>query len=202
MVTKSAENIPYIAKKYDSSGLYYVSPTSAAHRLKCTPKRGNLVFGKFYYKERFSCFVAGNLVNKQCTQENQNDTDRIHCKAYPACIVKERTGKQSNYGNFSTARHERSQHCSSSALTLIADGTACHNTWNGTSDTNNERNNGLTGKTDLLEDRIENDRNTGHIATIFKQSKQEVHYHYEGQEAYYRYYTADYAVNENSRKEG
>ena len=166
-----------IAKQNDRCRLHDIRPTAAAHRLKCAPEARNLIFGNLNDEIGFLCIVACDGIHEKRRNKDNHDAGKIHKSADPTRIIKESTRKQGDNGNLRATRHKRCKHGSSTAFTLIANGAARHNTGNGTTNGNNKRNDGFTGKTYLFEDRIKNDRHTRHIAAILKQSKEEIHDH-------------------------
>ena len=87
-------------------------------------------------------------------------------KIYAA--IKERTGEERDDGELCSARHEGGEHSGRSALTLVTNSTASHNAGDSASRADNEGNDRLTRKTNLLKDRIKHDGRTSHIAAILK----------------------------------
>ena len=75
--------------------------------------------------------------------------------------------------------------------------TASHNPRNCTTSSNYKGNYRFTGKTYFFEDRVKHNTNACHITTIFQKSNQEVHNHYQRQEANHCTYAANDAIQQN-----
>ena len=101
-------------------------------------------------------------------------------------------------GHLCSARDESSEHCCCSSFSVITDSTACHDSRYSASCTDDDRDYGFSGKTYSLEDRVHYNADTRHVTAVFKKCDQEVHYHYQRQEAYYGTYTADDTISQYS----
>ena len=124
-----------------------------------------------------------DFVNQQCADKNQNNAYEVHQGTNPGCICEECTCEQRDYGQLCTTGHEGCQHCCYSAFSFVSDGTRRHNTGDCTAGTDNEGNDGFTGQTNLFEDGVQNHGYTRHVAAVLQERHQEIHYHYQRQEA-------------------
>ena len=142
--------------------------------------------------------MTGDPVHQNGAQQNDGNAHEIHQGSHPGCILEERAGKEGDNRQLGAAGHEGSQHSRRPALPLVANGTAGHDAGDGTAGAHHKGNDRLAGKTHLLEDRIQNDRCTGHIAAVFQQGDEEIHHHDQRQEAHNSRNTANDAVNQQS----
>ena len=142
-----------------------------------------------------------NLFNQQGSEENQGDSHKVHQRADPGSASEEYRREKSDNRNFGAAGHKGRQHGGRSSFPFIPDRTACHNSRDPASCCNDKRNDGFSGKADSFENRVHYNADTSHITAVFQQSNQEVHYHYQRQEAYYRAYAAYNAVRQQRLQE-
>ena len=183
-----------VADQDDGSSLLDVSLSTFQHGEASSLQTWKLVVRQLHDEEGFSVFVTSDPLDEQSAQEDQQDTNEVHYRADPGRTCEECTCKQCDNRDLSSARHERSQHCSRSSFSVVTDRTACHDSRDSASSTDDDRNDGLTGKTNTLENRVHNDADTSHITTVFQKCDQEIHYHYQRQEANYGANTADDTV--------
>ena len=146
--------------------------------------------------------VAGNFIDQQRAQQNQGNAHKIHERADPGSIREERAREQSDDGQLGAAGHKGGQHGGGPALPLIANGTAGHDTGDGTAGAHHEGNHRLARQTHLLEDGVQNHRGASHIAAVLQQGDQEVHDHHQRQEADDRDDTAQDAVHQQCLQNG
>ena len=121
--------------------------------------------------------VTDDLVYEKSAEENECDTDKVHESTDPRCIGEECACEQGDNGELCTAGHESGQHCGCTTLTLITDGTAGHDARDAAAGADDEGDDRLAGQADLLEDGVENDSCTSHVAANLKQRDEEVHDH-------------------------
>ena len=108
--------------------------------------------------------------------------------------AKNAPAEQCDNRDLSSARHECRQHCSRSSFSFVTNSTACHDARDPASSTDDDRNDGFTGQTNTLEDRVHNNADTRHVSAVFQKCDQEVHYHYQRQETDYGANTTDDTV--------
>ena len=191
-----------IAQQDDGTGLDDVRPAAAAHIHKGTLERRCLILGHFDDKEGFAVLVARDLVDQQSAQQDQDNAGKVHQRTDPACIIKERTGEESDNRQLRAAGHEGGQHSGGVALALVADRARSHNTGDGAAGTDDEGDHGLAGQSNFLEDGIKNDRSAGHVAAVLQQGDHKVHDHDQRQETDDGAHTADDTLRQQCSKEG
>ena len=145
--------------------------------------------------------MAGDLIDKQCAQQNDHNTHKIHQRTHPGGVLKEGAGEQGDDRQLCAAGHEGRQHSGSIALPFVADGTGSHNTGDSAAGADDKRNHRLTGKAHLLENGVQHHGGPGHVAAVLQQRDQEVHDHDQGQETHHRADTADDAFYQQSSEE-
>ena len=191
----------HIAEQDDGRRLDDIGPAAAAHRFERAEEGGGLVFRKLDDKEGFSRLVARDLIDQQRTEEDQQDTGQVHHGADPARVVKEGSCKERDHGDLGAAGHKGREHGGGSPLPLVADGAARHNAGDGAADGDDKGNHRFAGQSDLLEDRVEDDGDAGHISAVLQQGDEEIHHHNKRQEAHHGDHASDHAVYQNGSQQ-
>ena len=190
-----------VAHQDDRTGFDDICPTAAEHGDKGTLEGGDLVFGQFDDKERLAA-AAGDFIDQDRAHQDDQDTGKVHKGADPGCAFEESAGKQRDDRQLCAAGHKGRQHSGSTTLPLITDGTASHNTGDGATGTDDKGDHGLTGKTHLLENGVQNHGRSCHITAVLQQGNEEIHHHNQGQESNNRHHTADHTINQQRLQNG
>ena len=88
--------------------------------------------------------------------------------------------------NLSAAGDKCCRHDGHAAVTLVLDGTGSHDTRDTAACTDQDRDKGLTGKTELSEYTVEHERNTRHVTASLEERQEDEQYQHLGNEAEYR----------------
>ena len=189
-----------VTNENDGSRLNYVCPAAGDHGVPGVLEGGRLVLGKLDDEEGLLRLIARDLVNNERADEDEGDACEVHKSGNDPAVIEEHACKERDYRELRAAGHEGREHCGCPSFSLVSDGTACHNAWDSAAYRDNEGDNRLARETNLLEDGVKDNCNSGHIAALLKHCDKEVHYHNQRKEADYRANAADNTVNQQGGK--
>ena len=111
--------------------------------------------------------IAGEhlgLLQHDTGDDDGSHTDEVGGGGDPCGTTEDRAGDHGDEGHFRTAGDERGGHDRHTAVTLVFNGTGGHDARNAAADTDEHRDEGLTGQAELAEDTVEHEGDTGHVA--------------------------------------
>ena len=138
------------------------------------------------------CVVSGKLHNEgsgiarkrlglfqnEAGDDHGGNADEVGGGGNQTASAEQCTGDQANDGHFCTAGDETGGHNGHFPVTVLINGTGCHDTGDTTAGGDQHGNKGLTGQAELTEKPVHDKGNTGHIAAIFQNGQeQEQHQH-------------------------
>ena len=116
-----------------------------------------------------------------------------------ATAAEDRAGDHGDERDLRAAGDERGGHDRHTAVALIFNGTRCHDARHAAADADEHRDEGLTGKAELAEHTVENERDTGHVAAGFEEREEQEEDEHLRHEAEHRADTGDDTVKDQSR---
>ena len=108
------------------------------------------------------------------------------------------TGDQADDGHLCAAGDEAGGHDGHAAVTLVLDGTACHNARHAAAGAHQHRDKALAGKAELAEDTVHDKGHAGHIAHVLQNGQQEEQHQHLGHKAQHRAHTGHDAVHDQA----
>ena len=121
-------------------------------------------------REHF-CLFEHDTGNDDCRH-----ADKVRAGRDPCGAAENRARDHRDERNFRAARDEGGRHDRHTTVTFIFDGTGSHDARDTAAGTDQHRNEGLAGQTELTEDTVEYERDTSHITAGFQESKQQEQY--------------------------
>ena len=157
----------------DRSRLPDEGPAALPHGVQDGRQCRHMIFRKLHDKRsRIACETLC-LLEDDTRDDDCGDTDEVCAPADPCGIVEHRTCDQGNDRKFRTAWNEGRCHDRHTAVTLVFNRTACHDTRNTASGTDHHRDEGFAGETELTEDTVHDECDTRHVSAAFQEGQEE-----------------------------
>ena len=130
--------------------------------------------------------------------DDSSHTDEVSARRDPRGVAEDSARDHRDERHLSAAGDEGGGHDGHTAVALVLDGTGCHDAGNAAAGADEHRNEGFAGETELSEDTVKDERDTGHVAARLKSRKQEEQDEHLRDEAEHRADTGDDTVKDKS----
>ena len=193
---EAAEEPHYCAaQEQDGSCLLNECPYTLPY-VKENALQGRKVISRKLHNERYR--ITGEelcLLEDDAVDDNQCDACKIHAGSHPPCAAHQVAGDQSDNRKLGTARNHCCGDHGHPAVLLRLDGTSGHDAGYAAAGGNQERNEALSGKSELAEDTVHDEGNACHVSNVLQEAQEQEDNGHLRNEADRCCNTADNAVN-------
>ena len=157
-----------------------------------------MVGRKFHNKRSRFAGKPLRLLQHDTGDDDGGNAKEVSGGANPPGTAEECNGNHGNDRQFRTAGNERRRHDRHTTVALIFNGTGGHDTGNTAARSDEDWDEGFTGKAELSEDTVQDECDTSHVTAGFEERKEDKEDHHLGNEAENSTDTADDTVQDKT----
>ena len=185
-------------QKDDGTGLLDEGPAALPSASENVADCGNVICGKLHNEgSGFACEGLG-LLEHDSGDDDRRNADEVAGHGDKCAAAEECAGEHADDGHLCAAGDEAGGHDRHTAVTLVFDGTGCHDARNAAAAADEHGDEALAGEPKLTEHTVKDKCDTGHVAYVLKDAEHQEENEHLRNEAEDGSDTADDTVNDES----
>ena len=169
-------------QKDDGTCLLDEGPATLPHAAQYRTYGRPMVSGKLHNERSGIALEDLGLLQDNTGADDCCDSQEVCGRSNPCCAAEDSTCYHGDERKLSTTRNKCGSHNRHLTVSVVLDGTGSHDTGNTTSGTDQHRNEGFTGQTELTEDTVHDECDTCHVTTGLQECQEDEQYQHLGYE--------------------